>query len=374
VVSPDAGPFTWVLGGVFEHDHVLIPSRGFVQSAGAGGTATTGAATQIGYDTSKQSWGLFGQISYDLTDALQFQIGARYSSSHLRLNDELLYTLNGTPLITQTINGQRQSDARLTGKVALNYRLGRNGLLYAFIATGQKSGGINPLAAIGSPAGTLAPAFRPETVTDYEIGWKQTMLHGHLRTQFDAYRYDYRDFQVTVYDTATALGQVKNASGTTTLKGIEGQAQAQFGGFAFDLGVAYSNSALGLFSAIDARQAALGPQVLNGRALPNAPEWTFNAGAEYAADLGHGDTLTPRIDVGHVGNRWSTVFQLAGYDVLPAQTLVNAQLTYARRDGWQVTAYATNLFNLHYVSSLSLGTLASAGPPRQFGLRVRKSF
>jgi outer membrane receptor protein involved in Fe transport len=39
-----------------------------------------------------------------------------------------------------------------------------------------------------------------------------------------------------------------------------------------------------------------------------------------------------------------------------------------------VTAYATNLFDLPYVSSLSLGNLANAGAPRQFGLRVSKTF
>lgn len=374
LVSPDSGPFTWLLGAVFQDDHVNIPSSGFIQSAGPGGTATNGLATQIGYDTSRQNWGAFGQFSYDVTRNLQVQLGARYSASHLRLDDELRLTNNGVPLIVQTIDGQRQSDDRLTGKVALNYKLGRNGLLYAFVATGQKSGGINPLAALGSPPGTLAPAFDPETVTDYEIGWKQTMLGGHLRTQIDAYRYGYKNFQVTIFDPLTALGQVKNASGTTTITGVEAQAQAQFGAFAFDAGVAYSDSKLGAFSAVDSRNPAAGAQMLDDRALPTAPDWTFNAGAEYAFALGNGDTLTPRADVGHVGGRWASVFQLPVIDRLDAQTLVNAQLIYGRHDGWQVTLYATNLFDLHYVSSLSMANLASAGAPRQFGLRVRKSF
>jgi iron complex outermembrane receptor protein len=374
LVSPDKGPLTWLLGAVFQDDNVLIPHNGFVQSAGPGGTATTGVATQIGYQTSRQSWGFFGQASYDITNNLQLQLGARYSTSRLRLDDELQLTVNGAPLIVQTINGQRQSDQRLTGKAALNYKLGKDGFLYAFVATGQKSGGINPLAAVGSVPGTLAPVFDPETVTDYEIGWKQTMLGGHLRTQIDAYRYDYKHFQLTIFDPASSLGQVKNASGTTTIKGVEAQAQLKFGGFAVDGGVAYSDSALGKFLAIDSRNAAAGPQVLDGRTLPNAPAWTFNVGTEYAADLGNGDTLTPRVDVGHVGNRWGSVFQLPSIDKLNAQTLVNAQLIYGRHDGWQVTLYATNLFNLHYVSSLSMANLASAGAPRQFGLRIRKSF
>jgi len=54
--------------------------------------------------------------------------------------------------------------------------------------------------------------------------------------------------------------------------------------------------------------------------------------------------------------------------------LVNAQLIYARPDNWTITLYGTNLFNLQYAASGTLGTLAIAGPPRQFGVRVMKSF
>jgi len=49
-------------------------------------------------------------------------------------------------------------------------------------------------------------------------------------------------------------------------------------------------------------------------------------------------------------------------------------LLYGWGADWQVTAYASNLFDLHSISSLSLGSLAQAGAPRQFGLKVYKSF
>jgi outer membrane receptor protein involved in Fe transport len=75
-----------------------------------------------------------------------------------------------------------------------------------------------------------------------------------------------------------------------------------------------------------------------------------------------------------VSSRWATLFEVSSTDRLRAQNLVNADLTYERPDSWRITAYATNLFDLHYVSSLSLGSLANAGPPRQFGLRVSKTF
>ena len=68
------------------------------------------------------------------------------------------------------------------------------------------------------------------------------------------------------------------------------------------------------------------------------------------------------------------MFDVTALDHLPSQNVFNAQLSYDWGQDWQVTAFATNLFNLRYISSLSLGSLAQAGPPRQFGLRVYKSF
>jgi iron complex outermembrane receptor protein len=114
-------------------------------------------------------------------------------------------------------------------------------------------------------------------------------------------------------------------------------------------------------------------QTLTGRPMPNAAPWTANFGAQYDFHLASGDVLTPRLDYGMLASRWATAFEFPVFDKLSAQNLVNAQLTYAHQD-WRLTAYATNLTDLHYVSSLSLGNLANAGPPRQYGVRVSKSF
>jgi iron complex outermembrane receptor protein len=133
------------------------------------------------------------------------------------------------------------------------------------------------------------------------------------------------------------------------------------------------SSSLGSFRAIDSRFPLLGSQDLTGRNLPNAARWTVSAGMQYAIPLAGGH-LTPRVDYGFVGTRSASVFEVSALDHLSSQGLFNAQLSYDWKPDWQMTAYATNLLNLRYISSLSLGSLAQAGPPRQFGLRVLKSF
>jgi iron complex outermembrane receptor protein len=155
--------------------------------------------------------------------------------------------------------------------------------------------------------------------------------------------------------------------------GVEAQAQGVFGGFSFDANLAWLSSSLGSFHAIDSRRPALGSQDLTGRNLPNAARWTVSAGMQYAMPLAGGH-LTPRIDYGFIGSRSASVFEVDSLDHLASQGLFNAQLTYDWGADWQVSAYASNLFDLHYISSLSLGSLAQAVPPRQFGVRVYKSF
>jgi hypothetical protein len=86
-------------------------------------------------------------------------------------------------------------------------------------------------------------------------------------------------------------------------------------------------------------------------------------------------TLTPSIQYGYVGDQWTTVFQKDPADAanhLAQRNLVNAQLTYDAGP-YEVAAYVTNLGDLHYVAAANVG-LFYAGAPRQFGVRLKRSF
>jgi iron complex outermembrane receptor protein len=363
LISPDTSRFTWVLGGVYQDDTLDTPQ--FVLSLAPGGTTTRGLALNgVKDNAARQSWGVFGQGSYAITNSLKLQLGARYSETTFTLNDIAQVLFFGFPILTQAVNGEVQKDVRLTWKADLDWAFDQNNFLYAFAATGHKGGGIN-----GS-----GPRFEAENVTDYELGWKGTYFDGALHTQLGGFYEDYKNFQVPIFDPVLGAGLDENATGTTIVKGVEAQIQGKFGAFSFNLGGSYVASRLGQFVALDSRNLALGEQVLTGRPLPNAPPWTAQVGAQYAIDLHNGDTLTPRVDYGYVDARWATVFEVSPADRLAPQNLVNALLTYDRHDNWQVALYATNLFDLHYVSLQLLGNLAMPGPPRQFGIRVSKTF
>jgi iron complex outermembrane receptor protein len=387
LISPDAGICTWVLGATYLQDIVSQPSgptgsETFL-SVSPGGSPTTGLGLTGNYRATKKNYGTFGQGTFELTDALKLEIGARYSWTSFLMDNVTEAVFNGIPLLGQNIAGEEEKDSKVTGKVGLDYTLDPTNFLYGFVATGHKGGGLNgvgtlaPFLPPGPPpptsAANLPPAFQPEEVTDYELGWKGTYFNNHLHTQLGAFYNQYRNFQVSLYVPNLQAGFVTNVPGTTRTDGFEAQMQGQYGNFSFDLGASYLETSFGTFSAADSRNLAVGVQNLTGKQQPNAPRWTAQMGVQYIFQLFAADTLAPRLDYGMVSSRWATVFEVRPTDYLATENLLNGQLTY-HHDRWDVTAYGTNLSNQHYVTALAVGNLALAGPPRQFGLRVNKSF
>jgi iron complex outermembrane receptor protein len=232
----------------------------------------------------------------------------------------------------------------------------------------------------------LPDPFGPEKVTEYETGWKAGFFDGHLRTQLDAYYNHYEDFQVTIgYPLFPTFGIEMNNPNPTKIYGLEAQAEAVFGAFSFDAGLGLMHSELGLFFATDPRVSALAtcapatgpasPSCLNlgGREQTYAPKFTFNIGAQYVFDLAGGDTLTPRLNYGHVSPQWATLFENTALgDRIGARDILNGQLAWTHKD-LVATLYATNLTDQQYIGALNSG-LRFMGPPRQYGLRLAKTF
>lgn len=377
LLSPDEGRLRWVVGAYYQHDLITFPPGKFVT------TQHVSASLPILYDTflegrnPKTTEAAFGQVSYDLTPALELQIGGRYTHSTVENRAVASAPLLGLSL---TQDDRYEEDAG-TGKIALNWTLDQDNFVYAFVAQGHKAGGVNgPNLAFVPPK-----TFDGEDVIDIELGWKSTLFGGRLRTQLGGYYNIYKKFQITIGDpTAPTITSVLNVTGDTEIYGLEASAQGRFGNLGFDAGLSVSHSELGDFYAADPRLPRTGlcdqdsgPASGNcvnlaGNAQSYAPELTANLGVEYDFAL-RGGTLTPRIDYSHISETWASVFaDEALGDRLKERDIVNAQLTYAT-DAWKLQAYATNLGDLEYIASVKAG-LRYAGAPRQYGVRLTRSF
>lgn len=372
LISPGDGPVSWVLGAYFQSDKYTFPKDEFIIGLPEGSPATE---YNLWGTNPKQNTAVFGQISVDLPKGFELQLGARYSDS--RTTNHISVLQYGVP-ITQE---QSAKSNNVSGKVSLGWTVNDHNYLYAFVATGYKPGGLNVPVGFGVPA-----PFGPEKVTNYETGWKAGWLGGRVRTQVDAYYNSYEDFQVIIgYPLLPIFGFELNNPNTTKIYGVEAQAEAVFGPLSIDAGMGWMSSELGEFYATDPRGltfTACDPETgptsvscinLGGREQTYAPKFTFNVGAQYRFTLANGDTITPRLNYGHVSSQWATLFQnTARGDRIEERNIFNGQLAWTRGD-IITTLYATNLTDQNYVAAINSG-LRFAGPPRQFGLRIMKVF
>ena len=322
-----------------------------------------------------RSLALFGQVGYDITPSLKAELGGRYTKSATSNDVDVLQY--GTPLVAK----QRARFKDFSYKASLGWTINPNHFVYGFVATGYRPGGLNvPVSA------SLLEPFDSEKVQSFEAGWKGTFAGGHVRATVDGFYNNYKNFQVGIgYPLLPVFAIEVNVPGTTKIYGAEAELNVRVGGLSVDAGISALHSKLGKFFATDPRAASLaacdprtGPQStscidLRGRRQTYAPNFTFNASAAYEFRLSNSDTLTPRVNYGHVGSQWATLFERPDRgDLLEARNIVNAQLAW-NHQSWTVTAYGTNLTNQHYVAALN-SNLDFAGAPRQYGIKVQKVF
>jgi iron complex outermembrane receptor protein len=373
IISPEKGFVTWVLGAYADRDtYYFPPPFQFIIGAPPGNPATE---YKLQGSNPVTAFAGFGQVSFQLTQSFQLQIGARYTASETTNHVDVLQY--GLPLTDE----QTQKFVNTSGKVSLNYTVNANNFLYAFVSTGFRPGGLNVPVGLGTPA-----AFGAEKLTDYELGWKWTGFDGHVRTQVDGFYDVYKDFQVTIgYPAFPTFGFEVNNPNSTHIYGFEAQMQAVFGDLSFDAGTTLMHSSLGQFFATDPRiismtpcDPASGPSSascinLTGHAQTYAPNFTFNIGGQYKFNLSGQDSLTPRVNFGYVAPQWATLFQNPALgDHLSGRDIAGAQLAW-QHEHLITTLYGTNLTDQHYVGALNSG-LRFAGPPRQFGVRAMLAF
>jgi len=378
LISPTGGAFDWILGGYFQRNDITVHIY----------QRQAGFPTDIRPDNQRTTTGFFAQGSYRILPDVQLQLGLRYShytatgTGDVRIGAGIPgFPPTGLPV--SDLSG-RHRDGRITGKAAINWTIDPDNLVYAFAARGYKPGGFNATTS----------EFRPETVWNYEIGWKSSFLGRHLRTQVDAFYNRYSDFQFEIVEPSTGFTGVRNIS-KGTIKGVEAQIQGKFGGFDLDGSVSYVDSHLAGLTFVNERRIPsgnLGPQcpsdtpsnppicfnyapaIITTGGGPNlySPEWTYTIGAEYALDISSGMSLTPRINYSYVGPRFTYLAYSAISDRIGSYRLVSALLT-LRKGDWYIQAYGTNLADKRYVAG-QFGLNEFYGAPREYGVRAGFSF
>lgn len=162
------------------------------------------------------SYAVFGEGYYDLTEDLKFTLGLRYTND--KKEQDIIPTFlftpigaipGGDPLAPRATVGAspdlggdgtlNANFAETTGRAGFDWTpdLGftEDTLIYGFYSRGYKGGGINPPQPAG--ANLFPPIFDPEFINSYELGTKNTLAGGALQANVTGFMYDYEGYQIT---------------------------------------------------------------------------------------------------------------------------------------------------------------------------------
>lgn len=482
LLSSDKGsPLQWVLGAYYFHDELrgvfinqqlprvirnVTPNLNLAQN-GAGFFDEQRATTE--------SVAFYGQATYEITDGLRLTGGVRWTQdtkdfAFANANSVLptagtppvpqgaLITLNtggipdsafgvkgGTTNCTYTtfpppragfqclaanttvLTGATYDTAKFekaTWRLAVDYDVTPENLLYASVSTGFRSGGFNS----GQGPAALQPTFDPEEVTAYEIGSKNRFFDNTVQLNLAAFynRYSSLQEQRQVPQGSTTLSIIEN-SGKARAYGVEAEALWQpVPGLEIGANLAwldakyteydqvpapFGTSILVNDASVTAPTIVNGVQIaaagqrrvfapgydcaliagtggtgqpaaafgcdISGNRIPHSPQWTGAIFASYEIDLGSVGTLTPFA----IMNFSSSFFGQPFNSILERQESfqkVDLRLTWAPTESISVQAFVNNVTDEQTINRFVWGgggaLQASFAPPRQWGALVSLRF
>ena len=363
--------------GTFAALEALPASRTFppgppARFGGAGNPANLGVDVEVDLFTEVEndSYALFGQSTYKLTDRWSLTTGLRYTADHKEM--QLIHQRVGSGVyIVPPGTELKDNWSELTPKVGVELQASRDVLVYVSYANGFKSGGFNGRPLTGT-ADELVP-YDPEKVNTYELGAKTTWLDGRLTLNAATFFNQYRDMQLSI--NATPQNFVRNA-GRAESKGAELELVSRLArGLDFNLAAGYLNAK---YTELDPQLTTLNPPLTLDKELVKAPEWTLSSGLQYSFDVSPG-LVTLRGDWSYKSKVYHDVFNdkriaQPGFSVANAY----ASLTTAG-EKWTLALFGTNLTDERYRisgnSSVGFGLAESTfAAPREWGVTARYRF
>jgi iron complex outermembrane receptor protein len=318
----------------------------------------------------KQSIAGFGQLTYHITDELQFTAGGRWTHDEINFAAGGVPSVSGFPLIAGAYStGGDLKWSSFDPKFTLSYDVHHHALVYASFARGFKSGGVQNLPTTAEAA---ARPFNPEHVKTTELGLKSTWFDRRLQLDLAAFYTDFADLQVQSLVTlpSGATLTVTDNAGSSTIRGAELEVAAlPVRGLRLSLGYAYLHAKYGQFVS--------GTNDYSGRWLNRSPENTIDVAGVYTIPLASLGEAALRADWFHSSEVFFTPGNLAS-ESQPGYGVVNASVAWtdsAKR--WRVSIWGKNLGSTQFITHVfpsqpGFGFLWS--DKRTVGLSVARTF
>lgn len=247
---------------------------------------------------------LFGDLRYRFGDSLELTAGLRYSENKFDFTNASDGAFNGGP----TFSSGSHRESSVTPKLGLTYRPSDGQLFYATAAKGFRPGGANAsvpdlcdtdLVALGL-SGTPA-AYDSDSVWSYELGAKNGLANGRLRTNASVFYIKWKDIQQSILLPFCTYNFIANL-GEAVSKGFDLQFEVDVaGGFLLGASVGYNDAKYTKDVTAGGSSVPGAPiYVSDGDLLP-VPKWTFTVSPEFRTVLASGRDFYLRGDYTYLG-------------------------------------------------------------------------
>ena len=223
----------------------------------------------------------------------------------------------------------------------------------------------------------MPPSYVPDTLNNYELGWKSTSLAGRLLWNGAAYYMDWKNLQTLLYDINICAPSSFNANvGDGRIYGVESNVDYKIGDhWSFQGSASYTDAHLvsSVFSTF---------AVNVGERLPYVPYFNYSANLRYEHPLGASLHGYAQFDLAHKGDMWDDL-HVAGSNgfpriLQPDYTVLN--LRFGLNPGsshWLAELYVSNLTDKNAIVYTNTGNFdlrQTTNQPRVVGLRVNYRF
>jgi iron complex outermembrane receptor protein len=312
------------------------------------------------------SWSVFANATYPVTDMFRVTLGGRFTA------DE--ETIKGTdPFSGQPTDEQYDSD-HFDYKLALEYDLGDNSMLWVDHSTGYKHVMRNSAS---------------QELDSYQVGIKNRFMDNRLQLNASAFYYDYSNFDIGRVNSeylevdGEILEYQGSGIGDATLYGIDVSSDIILTeSDRVNLSLSYLSAEVDevvvTYSYQGTESPLVPPQILDaGKRLNNSPEWSIVGTYEHRFNLPGGGSITPDITLRYKSKYFCEFYPNArdvpeGLDAEKANTepsklTADAALNFRHPSGnWSLNAYVKNITNHAEKTGFMRGDLR-LGPPRTYG-------
>jgi len=289
------------------------------------------------------SWAVFGQGTYQVTDALKVTAGVRWTDDDKDM--EVLSSPFGASAPVSV------SDSQASWDLSAFYAVNDDVSVYGKVARGFRGPSIQGRdIAFGSPASVA----QSETILSWEAGVKSELFERRVRLNGAVFTYTIDDPQFSAVGGGSNSNRLINAKkGEAYGVELDGEWKVT-SNLLLTAGYSYSHTKIkdsGLAVAVCAQCTVTDPlntagqALVNGNPFPNAPEYILNFGARYNVPVGANGELFAETDWFRQG--YTNLFLYESKEFNSKDTFEGGlKLGYARTDGaYEVAVFARNITN-----------------------------